>query len=138
MDIKDLAYAAGIIDGEGCIYIDRFVDKRRPNTRNYVLRVKVAMTDFEVPYWFEEMFGGFVSVYKRKDVNCRPAAIWGITNKRAIDFLNLIKPFIKIKQRQIEIAEEFEKTILRDKSKNRQTLLREVLFAAMQNMNQRR
>ena len=141
MDKTDLAYAAGIIDGEGCIYIDHWKDLRRPGTINYLLRIQVAMVDKEVPYWLEGKFGGttwLVEKSKYDGSNRKNQLVWKISNKQAIDFLSLIKPFIQVKYRQIEIAEEFDKTVLRDKSKGRDYTTKERLYNAMHNANQRK
>ncbi len=138
----DLAYAAGIIDGEGCIYIDRYKDKRRNEEKNmnYVLRVKVAMTDLIAPAWLLK-FGGSVRTYNYKTPKFKPIHIWTINSDKAIDFLSLIFPFIKIKKAQIETAIDFQKTksgyCCRKSSSLNVIQFREQLAVKMRQLNQR-
>lgn len=144
---EDLAYTAGIIDGEGTIIIDKFRDKRREYGKYYyTLRIRVAMIDFEVPEWLEEIYGGstFIKIFKRDFIR-KPQAVWSITSRRAVDFLKLIKPYIKIKHKQIDIAIEFEKTCLRHGGNRKYEKLtpeicaqREILSKRIRDANQRR
>lgn len=142
--IEDMAYAAGIIDGEGCIYLDKHQDKRSNRSMGYVLRVKVAMTDFDVPFWLEKLFGGWVGFNNfDNDPSRRPQAIWGMASTQAIEFLEIIEPYIKIKLPQTYIAYRFGETISkklgRKKKLSTETLkAREGLYQKMRNANQRR
>ena len=142
--IEDMAYAAGIVDGEGCIYLDKHQDKRGNRSMAYVLRVKVAMTDFDVPFWFEKMFGGWVGYNNfDNDPTRRPQAIWGMASTQAIEFLEIIEPYIKIKLPQIDIAYCFGQTISKKKGRHKKLSsnileAREILYKKMRNANQRR
>ena len=50
--IADLAWAAGIIDGEGSIFIMKQQRKDRERDHNYILRISVQSTD---PYMTKEL-----------------------------------------------------------------------------------
>jgi len=113
----DLAYAAGIIDGEGCIYISRH---KRINRENFTLalKVNVIMCDLEVIDWFKKTFNGDLfggGVYKmppnKKSNQCRPSYMWGISNSGAINFLKMVLPYLKLKTKQAQEAIKFEKTL---------------------------
>ena len=60
MNKSILAYAAGIIDGEGCIgvYQHKLNPKRGEIHPRHILNVKVAMTDKKVILWLYKHFGG--------------------------------------------------------------------------------
>jgi len=108
----DLAYAAGIIDADGCIHIGKLHDNRRKGRPHYSLYVKLAQTDNEAVNWISETFGGSVRSYFYKGKNyhgTKPMNIWNLYGQKAIDFLNIIKPYMKIKTKQIEIAGSFSK-----------------------------
>lgn len=91
--VRDLAYAAAIVDGEGCI---------SATNRNGLVGTNVGVfnTDRRLVDWFVEMFGG--TVYSRKYKNPRhaPSFQWRIEAKRVTWFLRLILPHLKIKRKQ--------------------------------------
>ena len=107
----ELAYAAGLIDGEGTIYLDRFKSHK---TISYVVRVKIAMADKEATQWMEQIFGGKCRKYDYANYpsnNKRPLYIWSINGKKAIAFFKDLLPYLKIKIKQAETAIAFEKTM---------------------------
>jgi len=99
----ECAYAAGIIDGEGCIYA-RF---RRdvPASHAPVLTVRVAMIDPLVPARLKSWFGGSV-ILLRKERPCRDQYLWQIASFQAEQVLIAIKPWAITKSKQIAIALE--------------------------------
>ena len=143
---EDLAYAAGIMDGEGCIYISRQNDKRgRPNII-YALYVQVVMGDYEVPKWLQDTFGGWLGIQKKSPAalkicpNNKKLYKWRLTSQRAIEFLVAIRPWVKIKLTQIDLAVELGKTkIPRGTCATPETIeTKEHLAISMRNANQRR
>lgn len=128
--IADIAYLAGIIDGEGTIYIG--FDK----TRGYHLRFYVVNTDKRLIDWLKTTFGG--SVYSRKSLknpNWRRKYEW--INVNPEDMLPEILPFLKIKKEQAMLAIKFRKTFV--KKKHRLTeetkLLRAECYKQMKKLN---
>ena len=96
----DLAYAAGLFDGEGCIYVaahDRFR-----------LRVQVGMVERAGTTWLHENFGGKLQVKKSQNKNWRAQTVWCLSCKQAAMFLELILPYMKLKHEQAELALERE------------------------------
>ena len=108
MKKTDLAYVAGIIDGEGCIGI--YKTKYR-----YYLTVAVHMTDEWMVTWLASLFSGSKNTYThyRKRSNCKPEWAWQIQGKRALVFLELILPYLKLKRPQAEIAINFQRAKVR-------------------------
>lgn len=100
MKETDLAYAAGIIDGEGCIAIAHC--KHAKVTSGYVnrLSVAVAMTTPEIPQWFKDNFGGCLSKKKSSYSNHRDVHTWMIQATQAQVYLKMILPYLKLKQPQ--------------------------------------
>lgn len=112
MDIPDLAYAAGIIDGEGCITIAKspVYRNRRQLNPQYQLRVAVVMTDPSACKWLHEKWpGGFSCLHpERYNSRARKTYAWNLTANKAASFLGAIRPFLKIKHRQAMVAIQFQ------------------------------
>ena len=59
---EDLAYIAGIIDGEGYIGITKRI--RRGKYREYTVRISIGQTDGATLDWIKDNFGGGVFTVK--------------------------------------------------------------------------
>ncbi len=107
-DVKDTdwAYAAGFVDGEGCIAISRsYVPKR--NRFFYGVQVVVANRDRSVLDWLRELWGGWVVVNAStlRGANHRLAWNWRCpTGTGSEPFLLGIRPFLRIKGLQCDNA----------------------------------
>jgi len=98
---RDLAYIAGIFDGEGCVCI------LKENQRKYTLfRIEASIqnTDLALVEYLKTCFGGYVGF--RKLSSGKMFAKWCLSCKSAVEFLEKIKPFLRIKKRQAELASE--------------------------------
>lgn len=102
----DLAYAAGIMDGEGYIGITVLEkDKRRKQTSPcFQLVVSVGMTDPQVVNWLSDTFGGNAYSYPPRKSNTRGVFHWRLAGKNAAGFCSLIRGSLKIKQKQADVA----------------------------------
>ena len=114
MEEHELAYAAGIIDGEGYIAIHKFNNKNCRVGYHYALKVTVGMGSSTVPMWLHLNFGGSLNIYKGSREQYKDRHIWQITTKQAGGFLELIYPYLKEKSGQAKIAIEFQQ----DKTKH--------------------
>lgn len=103
MDSLDLAYAAGIIDGEGWIGMSTSEPKGKARSPVFQCCVVVRMTDAEVPVWFAEQFGGRVLAIESK-TGGRLIHHWSLTAGRAAAFCRQIRPYLRIKHRQAELV----------------------------------
>lgn len=102
--IADLAYAAGVIDSDGCVTVSR-----NKVSGSYRVSVHVSMVPPEVPLWFLKTFGGsYKQQYRReKEGKTYPDVhIWVLYCRNAADFLELIVPYLKLKKYRAEIAVE--------------------------------
>lgn len=97
-----LAWAAGIIDGEGCI---RLVKSKRRTGFSWAVKVGVWNTDIRMLDRLRQLFGGCVtqreSGYKG---NRRPAWEWVVTHKKAAEVLSDVMPWLTVKCEQAELA----------------------------------
>lgn len=106
-----LAWAAGLFEGEGCIYVEkrtyRSVCAGVPRASlHYRLHIDLANTDIALVDAFKKYFGG------RIDMNTsgrhRPCFHWSLCSNKAAQFLSLLLPFmVGSKRRQAEIAIDF-------------------------------
>lgn len=113
MKKTDLAYAAGIVDGEGCIGIRRKVQQGR--FLSYDMRVSVGMANEWLPKWLRFAFGGSLTYYKSKQKNRQDQWAWRITSNQALGFLKLILPYLTIKRPEAELAIAFQEAPYRVK-----------------------
>jgi len=106
MKKTDLAYTAGIMDGEGSIGIAKH--KSRSCKRGYTLElcVQVTSSDEWLCQWFKFGFGGSLGHSTNNAGN--PMWHWMIVARKAMGFLKLILPYLKLKQPQAELAIKFQ------------------------------
>ena len=108
-----LAYAAGIIDGEGCISIYKKPIRNgqyQGKLTNYHLTVVVTQKDGKMVDWLYGNFGGSVSLHKkweRPDEKCWTHE-WTLNYQNAANFLKQVLPFLVSKKKQAEIAIRFQ------------------------------
>lgn len=88
------AYAAGILDGEGSITITRNHSGRWPSPQ-----VSVSSTDRELIDWLKNYFGGSISTKKPRQPEHSIAFDWKLTDRRALWFLQIVRPFLVIQRK---------------------------------------
>jgi hypothetical protein len=100
----DWAYAAGMVDGEGCIAIVRsFVPARDKFV--YSVAVVVSNRDREALAWMHRLWKGWLVPARSSAANARPAWNWrSPTGTTAEPFLRGIRPWLRIKASQCDNA----------------------------------
>lgn len=108
-----LAYLAGIIDGEGTIYIGRVTRKRKCGIKvHYQTVMQVSNTDKCLIEWLKEHFGGTMSQYTPGQLpkNSRMHVYsWKITHELE-NICNAILPYLVTKKKQAEIMIKMRST----------------------------
>ncbi len=103
----DLAYCAGIIDGEGTIGVYKTTSVKRANGEpgfQYFTRLSVGMRDPRVPMYLKNMLGGRVnSCVDGKAMTYRWCAN-GVAGT-----LEALMPFLRCKQEEARIAIDFQR-----------------------------
>ena len=97
----DCAYAAGIFDGEGCIHITR------NNRGSYALIVTVGNNNEWLVKWLQFAFGGYIGTHV-STLSRRPCFQWQLSANKAVEFLQAIMPYLRIKKPQAELAIQFQ------------------------------
>jgi len=102
----EVGYVAGIIDGEGHIGIT--LHRREPYTL-FSVRVEITNTSLDLHEWLVRKFGGSCHVHwkKRYSTNHSPAFRWRIDSVGARKILELVRPYLKVKRQQADLALQF-------------------------------
>ena len=113
MKKTDLAYVAGIVDGEGCITIAHKWEYKR-GTESYSLLISLHSTDEWLCQFLRNAFGGYVGLDQRKArPHHLPAWRWQVTGKYAYELLRVILPYLHLKRPQAELAIKFQEAKMR-------------------------
>ena len=112
----DLAYIAGLIDGEGSIQYKQYMRKRKHNPKAYPtwsIRIEIAMTEQSVLIWLNEILGvGTVNPRKVKPGKKKQWR-WRCSHRQAYFVAKLIWPYVHIKLPAIQkIIEHYSKEII--------------------------
>lgn len=94
MDAIEIAYAAGLFDGEGSISLVR----QRVN-RSHSPQVSVTSTDLEVLVWLQKRMGGNIVTKQPRKPAHSVSYDWRLTDRRALIFLQLIRPYLVIERK---------------------------------------
>lgn len=125
--IQHLAYFAGIIDGEGCVYIGNHSCCPKTGDKYFQTLLKISSTDSCLIDWLMEIFGGLRGEYTPKQMakNCRSQVyFWQCTGARLTHLCELILPFVIIKKKEIEIMLKMRSTYIGVAHKGKQGIQR--------------
>ena len=87
------AYLAGIVDGEGTIWLAKRSD--RPSLKP---TIKVNMTERAVLDLLQKTFGGTVRLRPRAKPHYKDQWIWGVTNNMARKCIESLLPHLIVKR----------------------------------------
>jgi hypothetical protein len=102
-DVHDLAYAAGYIDGDGCLYLGIY---KSTNGTIYEYSIQVCSVNKDITDWLKNIFGGAVRE-KEATGNRRIPYVWTIKNQEAIKCAEAIRPFLVAKRHEMDYWIEF-------------------------------
>ena len=107
----ELAWAAGAVDGEGCIAI--VAVKHKDSVRlQYGLYIAVGNTDPRMPRRLADLFGGNVLVKSARPGN-RTMYEWRIFASKAGAVLKELRPYLIVKGEQADVGIAFAETLRR-------------------------
>jgi hypothetical protein len=101
----ELAYFAGIIDGEGC-----FAVHRRGTTGIYGLQLQVGNTDPQLMQWIQQRFGGSLKLERRSNPKHQPVWRWWAASADLDVILTRLIPYLICKKRQAELFVAYRTT----------------------------
>lgn len=136
MKKTDLAYTAGIMDGEGSIGIAKRKSKSCKRGYTFVLCIQITSSDEWLCQWLKFAFGGCISHSTNNASN--PMWHWVIGNKQAPSFLRSILPYLKLKRPQAELAIKFQEAKRMTPSKtDKEMAIEAAQRIVLQNMHRR-
>lgn len=115
MTETEIAYLAGIIDGEGCFFIGLFQTEATHNLLNYHTYIKISNTDKDLMDWIREKFGSTNNQQERKTrISKKERTIHNcqFTGKTLDELLPKIYPYLIVKKRQCEIMMRMRDTFI--------------------------
>ena len=101
--ITDIAYLAGIIDGEGSIYIGNFSCNATTGAKYYQTNIEITNTDKNLVDWLLNTFGGLLLTYTAKQTpknSRRTVYRWVATGERVTHLCEIMMPYLVAKRRQ--------------------------------------
>jgi len=130
MKKETLAYFAGLLDGEGCIYIHSG-QKGKHRGDFWQLRVTMVNTNPTPLVRAKALFGGtIVKTHKGGDygnIYWRPTFTWCVVARVATRFLMQVLPFLIIKKQEAEEALAFKRiqdsSLYKRRSEERKNIL---------------
>jgi hypothetical protein len=106
LSVADLAYLAGLLDGEGSICILKRV--RNGRIRHW-LEISIGNTDYEVLEWVRDTFGGHLSSNAQTNTeHSHKVWRWRANTQEAAGILRDVTPYVRIKRAQVALAIEFQ------------------------------
>lgn len=99
---EQIAYAAGLFDGEGTLVIAL----EKPQ-RTYRLQVTITNTNKDVIEYTKKLFNGFITTRPQKGVR-KTAYKWVGSAWVGCDFLEAVYPYLIVKKEQAKLGIEFQ------------------------------
>ncbi len=109
----DLAYVAGIIDGEGCVQIQKVKPHNREKSEQYKLQLRVYNTDRSLIEYLNQLFPAYTYDGSEKRNNRRKQFCWHANGKKTVIILQQVLPYLVVKKEQALLAIEFYETFNR-------------------------
>ena len=134
------AYIAGIVDGEGCLRIDKGkTGKNGVRRTKYSVTIGVANTCFRLVKYLKAITGvGSILPIPRRG-NRKPQIRWMVYSQQAEDFLKQIRPWLLVKNRQADLllaCRDLNRQAIRDKS-GKANKYKEKIFLQVKGLNKR-
>lgn len=139
LSVIELAYLAGIIDGEGSIQLVK------NNKGSYTTRITVSNTDLRLIHWLMYSLGGSYYEQKKHNKNYKPTYHWVLSSKHTHNILLKVLPYLKLKKEQANILIKHKDTCynkqqrwrLSDLEKEIIIVTKDLLYLDIKVLNQR-
>ena len=103
-EATQIAYIAGLFDGEGCVDYAKRWEKREPARKYLVRRIicEIGMTDYSVLHWLHETLG-YGSLRSRKvPEGKKPQWRWRCSFRESYTFAKQMLPYAIVKQEKLK------------------------------------
>lgn len=146
----ELAYAAGLMDGEGTFGITEIKPGgTRPNGKQcrksvqHRIYVAVTMTEVSAVTWMYATFGGHFQHLPSRNPKHKETFRWSAASLEAAEFAEVVAPYLKVKQQQAELVAKFYRERMQGNFQGNtgvpedELALRRAAHAHMKTLNQR-
>lgn len=110
----EIAYAAGIFDGEGHAGIHGHV--HRNGTKYLWLNVEIANTCLPLLNWLSNKFGGSIVAKTKQREDYRQVFVLYFKGPMAATFLEIVLPYLIVKKEVAQACIQFQSTISESRS----------------------
>lgn len=120
ISIIHMSYFAGIIDGEGCIYIGRFRRNKKTNALQYQTRIEVTNTSEILIDWLVKHIGGSKYAYSENQTpkNSRKRVFrWVVSGDLLTELCYAMYPYLVIKKNECDVMLNIRKTFEKHQTK---------------------
>lgn len=114
-NINNLSYLAGYIDGDGCFYLGRTIQKPK-GIVVYEYSIQVLSVKKESVYSFAQWFGGYIRQMPKRPRH-KIAYQWTLKTRKCFGVARDIYPYLTDKHKSCAMFIEFEKYIIRNNFK---------------------
>jgi hypothetical protein len=101
----ELAYLAGIIDGEGCLSMGNV------HTGVYTTQIYIGNTDARVIEWLYRTFGGSIALRPSPNPKHKPLWRWLASGKNLNVLLQAVLPYLIVKKEQALLLLEYRTSV---------------------------
>lgn len=98
-ETAELAYAAGLVDGEGCVGAYSL-----KHNQHQIVQVTIANTNEAMIAWLNARWPGSVQYNAKHRTGWKPVWRWTLSSRKAEMFLRNILPFLIVKRPQAELC----------------------------------
>ncbi|MCI0349121.1 MAG: hypothetical protein L0Z53_06810 [Acidobacteriales bacterium] len=114
---EERAYAAGIVDGEGYLGVNRHGDGK--DGYNYQVNCTVVSSTLRLLEFLQTRWGGSVHVKPLSSFGKKPAWQWRIASIKADKFVTDIYPHLLVKKEQAKLLRTFQELVRQNKHRPR-------------------
>jgi hypothetical protein len=101
----DLAYFAGIIDGEGCFCL------HNPGNHRFSCQLHIGNTSPQLMEWIQAKFGGKVNAEKRNNLRHKPVFRWYANADDLDELITAVYPYLVVKRAQADLILAYRRTL---------------------------
>lgn len=107
----ELAWVAGFSDGEAYIGVEKRKPRGQHKSPEYLPTIEIANTNQGVVKFLRDLFGGRVQPDLKRKPSEKQAYKWAIHSKQAVHVLKELCPYLRLKQKQVELVLELAEGI---------------------------
>lgn len=105
---RDIIWASGLFDGEGCIMITRRSGRKEQYSKHHLLEVSLNMIHEESVKKFHDILKiGSIRLDSKTRGNRRQIWRWTASSQKAYEVLLKLEPYLITKKEQLSLGKEF-------------------------------